>query len=216
MSRQDRSGSRRGPPPSTTEPMTGQFPALDVGQSAVRDTSAADAGNNPTQGPRDGPATAPIGDALPRLAGTWGQGIYSAVIDLRGCAELVQIEEQTPAEAKTLSEVRDLLDHVEQIATSSPRLWSGKRLVEWWTGSRVETCWSLLHQAELRLVAISNHGRAFAVAMESALAHAKRLEPDDPVRTRLEDLATPVTTASSPVQAHGSAAAGTQAEGGAG
>lgn len=127
---------------------------------------------------------------LPRLRGSWGQEIYSAITELDSRVDLISSQEKRPqATEAAMNEVRQLLLRVERIATDSPPLWSVKRLVEWWTGVRVETCWSLLHEAEIRIVAISDSGRPLAVAMESALAHAQRLDPDDPIRVRLETLA---------------------------
>ena len=129
-------------------------------------------------------------DALPRLAGTWGQEIYSAVIELRSRADLISSDEQSsPAKADTLRRGERPLGGRYTDCHRQPTIMVGQRLVEWWSGSRVETCWSLLHEAESRLVAISAGGRPFAVAMESALAHVQRLDSDDPIRKRLENLA---------------------------
>lgn len=67
---------------------------------------------------------------------------------------------QTSEWAKQLSEeqqlaIRSLLDEVEKTMNSRPAPLSPHRLVEWWSGSRTEATWSLLHQAQLDLLRIA-------------------------------------------------------------
>jgi hypothetical protein len=45
-----------------------------------------------------------------------------------------------------------LLDEVETTMSSRPSTFSPHRLAEWWSGSRTEATWSLLHQVQLELL----------------------------------------------------------------
>jgi hypothetical protein len=47
---------------------------------------------------------------------------------------------------------QSLLEEVEKTMSSRPTPLSPHRLVEWWSGSRTEATWSLLHQVQLELL----------------------------------------------------------------
>jgi len=91
-----------------------------------------------------------------------------------------------------------LLDQCQCLIDSRPPLKSGPRLVQWWTGSRIEHAWALLHQADLELVDHAPSG-LLGELLEVALQHGAILPADDPARIRLskavEALSAPISRA---------------------
>lgn len=92
--------------------------------------------------------------------------------------------------ARVVDEVGSLLCQVDDAMWSRVRLLSLRRFVEWWTGTKVETCWSTLHQAERLLAGVADRDPLRLALLEESLAHAAQLDQNDPVRLRLEHFAT--------------------------
>ncbi len=90
---------------------------------------------------------------------------------------------------KVADEVGSLLCDVEAATMSRAPLLSVRRFVEWWTGTKVETCWSTLHHAERLLAGVADRDPLRLAVLEESLSHAAQLDQNDPVRLRLEHLA---------------------------
>lgn len=96
---------------------------------------------------------------------------------------------QTSEQVRSLPEnkqpaLRALLDEVEHIAESRPRTMSLRRLNEWWTGTRFEASWNLLHQVQLELLATAPLP-LMQELFEIVLEHGQTLPANDPARTQL-------------------------------
>jgi hypothetical protein len=85
-------------------------------------------------------------------------------------------------------EIEDLLLRADEVARVKDRRFSPNRLRNWWTGSRIEGTWKILHQADLLLVRAAPP-ELLEDLLEYALALATSLPPTDPARIRLARLA---------------------------
>ena len=85
-------------------------------------------------------------------------------------------EDQTPILA--------LLEQVEQTVTKSSRPFGWHRLYDWWTGGRSELTWSLIHEAQVQLIAVAPSS-VLQDLLEIAIDHAQTLPPEDTARERL-------------------------------
>lgn len=79
-----------------------------------------------------------------------------------------------------------LLDEVEETMKVRPSPFSPHRLGEWWSGSRIEATWSLLHQAQLEILEtapLALMQQLFEVVIE----HGQGLNATDSARVQLAD-----------------------------
>ena len=83
-----------------------------------------------------------------------------------------------------LSEIRRLLRKAATVASFSDP--AAFRLRNWWHGGRIERARRLVQEADIRLVRIVMDDASEAANVAHAIRHALRLEPDDPMRLRLE------------------------------
>lgn len=80
--------------------------------------------------------------------------------------------------------LRALLDQIEQITKAKPPATSPQRLIEWWSGSRIEATWSLLHQVQLELLATAPLS-LMQQLLEVVVEHCQALPANDTARTQL-------------------------------
>jgi hypothetical protein len=131
------------------------------------------------------------------LRADWTQHVIAWRLRLEG--QLLWSSTAAPPSETTadaIGQIHALVWHAEELARSprpsSPR----KRFAEWWSGSRVEECRSLLQEAELRMAEFAEGGPLeggplYEASMANALRAAAQLDPDsEPVR-RLYAIATP-------------------------
>jgi hypothetical protein len=79
-----------------------------------------------------------------------------------------------------------LLDEVEKSMNGRPSPLSPHRLGEWWSGSRIEATWTLLHQVQLEILGtapLALMQQLFEVVTE----HGQGLNADDTARVQLAD-----------------------------
>jgi hypothetical protein len=79
---------------------------------------------------------------------------------------------------------QNLLNEVETIMSARPSPMSPHRLAEWWSGSRTEATWSLLHQAQLDLLGIAPL-TLMQQLLEVVLEHCQDLAANDTARIQL-------------------------------
>ena len=77
-----------------------------------------------------------------------------------------------------------MISQADELCTATSRLFTWRRLVDWWYGNRVENAWVLLHHAELLVIDNSNPA-LLPVLLEEAVDHAAVLDQTDPARERL-------------------------------
>jgi hypothetical protein len=116
----------------------------------------------------------------------WAQQAFSKILSLRDRLALLDLTpEPSKHQRQVADEVRQRLASAEEAVSQEYRLLSWSRLSDWWYGSRVETAWSQLHEAELLLASAATKGSLYDLMLEDAISHAENLPTNDPDRTRM-------------------------------
>jgi hypothetical protein len=79
-----------------------------------------------------------------------------------------------------------LIGEIESLASQRPQLFGWSRLREWWTGGRLDLLWSLIHEAQLQLLAVAPIS-VMRDLLEIVVEHSENLPPNDTARLRLID-----------------------------
>jgi hypothetical protein len=109
----------------------------------------------------------------PRIHADWNGELSKAFLQT---SEWVR---QFPEDQKI--SIQLLLGEVEQVMASRPAPFRAHHLVEWWSGSRTEATWSLLHQVQLELLRtapLALMQQLFEVVMD----HCQSLPANDTAR----------------------------------
>ena len=109
----------------------------------------------------------------PRVHAEWNGELAKAFLQISEWAR------QLPEVQR--SSVQPLLDEVEEVMSSRPSPLSRRRIAEWWSGSRTEATWSLLHQVELELLRTAPLG-LMQQLFEVVIDHCQSLPANDAAR----------------------------------
>jgi hypothetical protein len=124
------------------------------------------------------------------LRASWTQHILAWALPLEGQLSVWPLAAEPPpgtlapetplGALDRIGQIRLLINHAKELARFRPS-YPPSRLAQWWTGSRVEECRSLLQEAEIRMA--GEGGPLFEASVANALRAAERLDPDsEPVR----------------------------------
>jgi hypothetical protein len=99
-----------------------------------------------------------------------------------------QVQAMTRAEVKqtSLDPIGSLLTSVNENCSTKANFWSFERLVDWWSGRKVELTWSLLHEVEQQIIKIAPK-EILQEILEVATSRAHELPNSDPAKARLTD-----------------------------
>jgi len=101
-------------------------------------------------------------------------------------ARVIKLQDRLPGVDDDAREsIAGLIGQADELRSDPGRLFTWKRLADWWYGSRVEQAWSLLHEAELLIIDHSTKA-LFPALVEDAVGNAAVLDQTDPARVRLE------------------------------
>lgn len=111
-----------------------------------------------------------------RSHATWNGELSKAFLQTSEWVNQLPEDQQTPLLA--------LLEQVEHISNARPPVMSPRRFIEWWSGSRIEVVWSLLHQVQLELLATAPL-TLMQQLLEVVVEHCQALPTNDSSRTQL-------------------------------